>query len=176
MKTEPKTEILERKDLYGTFFHKNICWERSYKKPAEKELVMALYGSLREGLYNFQRFALPENSEFLGVIRIEGYALYSLGPYPAVYPISGAFVLAEVRKFAGKEQLKTAKSIDYMELFGGYHREYVELLIAGKKLKSVIYVYDEKPETEKVESGDWIEYLKTTVDTKEVPEGFAKRN
>ena len=36
--------------LYGNVFHKNICWQRSYQKPAEKEMIMSLYGSLREGL------------------------------------------------------------------------------------------------------------------------------
>ncbi len=145
--------------LYGNIFHKNICWQRSYQKPAEKEMIMALYGSLREGLYNSRRFDLPTRSEFLGTVRIEGYALYSLGPYPAVYPSKGDSVLAEVRKFSGKQQLEIAKSIDYMELFGGYHREYVNLEIGGQKLRAIIYVYDDEPGTEKVESGDWVEYL-----------------
>ena len=103
---------------------------------------------------------LPSRSEFLGTVRIEGYALYSLGPYPAVYPSEGDSVLAEVRKFSGKQQLEIAKSIDYMELFGGYHREYVSLEIGGQMVRAVIYVYDDEPGTEKVESGDWVEYLR----------------
>ncbi|AKB23476.1 hypothetical protein MSMTP_0007 [Methanosarcina sp. MTP4] len=148
------------KGLFGNVFHKNICWQRSYERPEEKEMIMALYGSLREGLYNSRRFDLSGRSEFLGTARIKGYALYSLGPYPAVYPSEGDSVLAEVRKFSGKQQLEIAKSIDYMELFGGYHREYVSLEIGGQKLRAIIYVYDDKTGTEKVESGDWVEYLK----------------
>ncbi len=123
-------------------------------------MVMALYGSLRNGLYNSRRFDLPNKSEFLGATKITGYALYSLGPYPAVYPADNSSVIAEVRRFSGKQQLEIAKSIDYMELFGGYHREYVDLEIGKQKIRGFIYVYDEKPETEIIEHGDWVHYLR----------------
>lgn len=148
------------KNIYGNVFHRNICWQRSYTQADGEELIMALYGSLRNGLYNNLRFNLPECSEFLGTTRISGYALYPLGAYPAVYPSKDSSVIAEVRRFSGKKQLKTAKSIDYMELFGGYHREYVDLEIEKKKIRGFIYVYDENPETEKIEHGDWVEYVK----------------
>jgi gamma-glutamylcyclotransferase (GGCT)/AIG2-like uncharacterized protein YtfP len=46
-----------------------------------------------------------------------------------------------------------------MEHFVGYHREYVDLEIEQQKVKGLIYVYDEKPETEVIEHGDWIKYL-----------------
>ncbi|WP_440946406.1 gamma-glutamylcyclotransferase family protein [Methanosarcina sp. T3] len=146
--------------LYGRVFHRNVCWQRSYERVEGEELVMALYGSLRNGLYNNRRFDLQNRSEFLGTIKIDGYALYSLGPYPAVYPSENGSVVAEVRRFSGKKQLEVAKSIDYMELFGGYHREYVNLELPEKKLRGIIYVYDEKPETEKIQHGDWTRYLK----------------
>ena len=148
------------KILYGNTFHRNICWQRSYERAEGEEIVMALYGSLRNGLYNSRRFDLPNRSEFLGTARVPGYALYSLGPYPAVYPSENGSVVAEVRRFSGKKQLEIAKSIDYMELFGGYHREYVDLELTGKKLRGIIYVYDEKLETEKIQHGDWAKYLK----------------
>ncbi|WP_269850889.1 gamma-glutamylcyclotransferase [Methanosarcina horonobensis] len=69
-------------------------------------------------------------------------------------------MVAEVRRFSGKQQLEVAKSIDYMELFGGYHREYVDLEMEQQKVRGFIYVYDEKPETEVIEHGDWFRYLK----------------
>ena len=49
-----KTENNEVKDrtLYGNVFHRNICWQRSYQRPEGEEMIMALYGSLRNGLYN----------------------------------------------------------------------------------------------------------------------------
>ncbi|MDD3043226.1 MAG: gamma-glutamylcyclotransferase, partial [Methanosarcinaceae archaeon] len=86
MKNDRENTSVEDKPLDSSVFHKNMCWQRSYEKPAEEEMIMALYGSLRDGLYNSRRFALPEKSEFLGTARVEGYALYSLGAYPAVYP------------------------------------------------------------------------------------------
>ncbi|MCQ1536775.1 gamma-glutamylcyclotransferase [Methanosarcina sp. KYL-1] len=146
--------------LYGSVFHRNVCWQRSYHRAEGEELIMALYGSLRNGLYNSRRFDLPNKSELLGTTRIPGYALYSLGPYPAIYPSETGSVVAEVRRFSGKKQIEIAKSIDYMELFGGYHREYVDLEIEGKKIRGFIYVYDEDPGTEKIEHGDWVEHLK----------------
>ncbi|MFZ2499375.1 MAG: gamma-glutamylcyclotransferase family protein [Methanosarcina sp.] len=153
-------DLEQEKTLYGSAFHRNICWQRSYEKAEGKEIVMALYGSLRNELYNSRRFDLPNRSEFLGKTRINGYALYPLGPYPAVYPSENSSVVAEVRRFSGKQQLEIAKSIDYMELFGGYHREYVDLEIEKQKIRGFIYVYDEKPEAEKIEHGDWVHYLR----------------
>jgi gamma-glutamylcyclotransferase (GGCT)/AIG2-like uncharacterized protein YtfP len=124
-------------------FHRNVCWQRSYQKPEGKELIIALYGSLRDGLYNSRRLNLQNRSEFLGITKVRGYALYSLGPYPGVYPSEDSYVIAEVRRFSGKEQLEVARTIDYMELYGGYHREYVE-----------------KPESERIDHGDWTKYLR----------------
>lgn len=148
------------KALYGRVFHRNVCWQRSYERVEGEEIVMALYGSLRNGLHNSRRLNLQIMSDFLGMTIIEGYALYSLGPYPAVYPAENSSVVAEVRRFSGKKQLEVAKSIDYMELFGGYHREYVNLEIEQQKIRGFIYVYDEKPETEVIDHGDWTRYLK----------------
>lgn len=148
------------KALYGRVFHRNVCWQRSYERVEGEEIVMALYGSLRNGLHNSRRLNLQTMSDFLGMTIIEGYALYSLGPYPAVYPTENSSVVAEVRRFSGKKQLEVAKSIDYMELFGGYHREYVDLEIEQQKVRGFIYVYDEKPETEVIDHGDWTRYLK----------------
>ncbi|MGB9928950.1 MAG: gamma-glutamylcyclotransferase family protein [Methanosarcina sp.] len=150
----------QNKTLYGTIFHRNVCWQRSYHRPEGEEIVMALYGSLRNGLYNNKRFDLQNKSEFLGITKIKGYALYSLGPYPGIYPSEDSSVIVEVRRFSGKQQLEVAKSIDYMELFGGYHRENINLEIAGQKIKAFIYVYDQKPESEIIEHGDWVYYLK----------------
>jgi len=36
----------------------------------------------------------------------------------------------------------------------------VDLEVGEQKLKGFIYVYDEKPESEKIEHGDWVRYLK----------------
>lgn len=141
-------------------FHRNVCWQRSYQKPEGKELIIALYGSLRDGLYNSRRLNLQNRSEFLGITKVRGYALYSLGPYPGVYPSEDSYVIAEVRRFSGKEQLEVARTIDYMELYGGYHREYVDLGIGEQKFRGFIYVYDEKPESERIDHGDWTKYLR----------------
>lgn len=157
--------------LYENVFHRNVCWQCSYQRPEGEEFIMALYGSLRDGFHNSRCFDLQNRSEFLGTTNLRGYALYSLGPYPGVYPSEGSCVVAEVRRFSGKQQLEVAKSIDYMELFGGYHREYVDLEIGEQMLRGFIYVYDEKPESEKIEHGDWTRYLKEKeLQERELPE------
>jgi gamma-glutamylcyclotransferase (GGCT)/AIG2-like uncharacterized protein YtfP len=157
---EGRESKVRDRTVYGNVFHRNVCWQRSYQRPEGKELIIALYGSLRDGLYNSRRFDLQNISEFLGTTKIKGYALYSLGPYPGIYPMENSYIVAEVRRFSGKQQLEVAKSIDYMELFGGYHREYVDLEIGDQRLRGFLYVYDEKPEFEKIEHGDWTRYLK----------------
>ena len=155
-----RDRTLKDRNPYEKRFHRNVCWQSSYQRPEGKELIMALYGSLRDGLYNSRRFNLQNRSEFLGITKVRGYALYSLGPYPGIYPSEDSYVVAEVRRFSGKEQLKVARSIDYMELYGGYHREYVDLGIGEQKFRGFIYVYDEKPESERIEHGDWARHLK----------------
>ena len=65
------------KTLYGNVFHRNVCWQRSYQKPEGEELIMALYGSLRNGLYNSRRFDLQNRSEFLGTTTVRGYSFTS---------------------------------------------------------------------------------------------------
>lgn len=157
---EARNSEIKDRTLYGSVFHRNICWKRSYHRLEGEDIIMVFYGSLRDGLYNNRRFYLQNMSEFMGTTKVRGYALYSLGPYPGIYSSEGSSVVAEVRRFSGKKQLEVAKSIDYMELFGGYHREYVDLEIKDKRIRGVIYVCDEKPETEIIEHGDWVYYLK----------------
>lgn len=157
---EDRESKVRDRTVHENVFHRNVCWQRSYQRPEGEELIMALYGSLRDGLYNSRRFDLQNKSEFLGTTKVSGYALYSLGSYPGIYPSEDSCVIAEVRRFSGKQNIEVAKSIDYMELFGGYHREYVDLEIGEQKFRGFIYVYDEKPETGIIEHGDWTRYLK----------------
>ena len=159
-KYDARNSEIKDRTLYGSVFHRNICWERSYHRLEGEDIIMVLYGSLRDGLYNNRRFYLQNMSEFMGTTKVKGYALYSLGPYSGIYPSEESSVVAEVRRFSGKKQLEVAKSIDYMELFGGYHKEYVDLEIGEKIIRGFIYVCDEKPETEIIEHGDWVYYLK----------------
>ncbi len=159
-KYEALNSEIKGSTLYGGVFHRNICWKRSYHRMGDEDIIMVFYGSLRVDLYNSRRFSLQNMSEFIGTTKVRGYALYSLGPYPGIYPLEGFSVIAEVRRFSGKKQLEVAKSIDYMELFGGYHREYLDLEIGEKKIRGIIYVCDKKPETGIIEHGDWVYYLK----------------
>ena len=65
-----KKEVKDR-TLYGNVFHRNVCWQRSYQRPKGEEMIIALYGSLRNGLYNYQRFDLQNRSKFLGMTKIK---------------------------------------------------------------------------------------------------------
>jgi hypothetical protein len=55
---ENRNNELKDRTFYGNVFHRNICWQRSYQRPEGEDMIMALYGSLRNGLYNCQRFGL----------------------------------------------------------------------------------------------------------------------
>src|ERR1035437_363693 len=125
----------------GVFFTGIYAGSDPYHRLEGEDLIMVFYGSLRDGLYNNRRFYLQNMSEFMGTTKVRGYALYSLGPYPGIYPSEESSVVAEVRRFSGKKQLEVAKFIDYMELFGEYHREYVDLEIGGGKESEASYTF-----------------------------------
>ncbi len=61
---ESRESKVRDRTIYGNVFHRNVCWQRSYQRPEGEELIMALYGSLIDGLYNNRRFDLQNRSEF----------------------------------------------------------------------------------------------------------------
>jgi gamma-glutamylcyclotransferase (GGCT)/AIG2-like uncharacterized protein YtfP len=117
------------------------------------------YGSLRKDQYNFERcqdLFGADSIKYIDTITLPNFALYSLGPYPAIRPSQETNADIQPLVVDILEVSPDCDSfIDRMELGANYRIEYV--LINNITYK--IYVYN-NPLSEKqlVNSGDWIKY------------------
>lgn len=110
---------------------------------------IAVYGSLREGEYNFNAFP---DAKKVKQSRVEGFKLYSLGAYPgAIKSESEEDTMVVDIIEVGEASYERIRA---MELGAGYTEESVD--IEGEEYP--IYVYRRQPREENlVESGDWSE-------------------
>ena len=115
-----------------------------------------VYGSLREGCHNYR---LLNKAKRVGDIwLLQGYDLYSLGSYPAIFPSerNGAEVTGEVYELT---DLQTIQYIDRMELGAGYEKKTTIVYAGQKPLAVTVFVYLNQPHSEMVEHGDWKAHL-----------------
>jgi gamma-glutamylcyclotransferase (GGCT)/AIG2-like uncharacterized protein YtfP len=78
-----------------------------------------VYGSLKEGEYNFGRFG--ETNVLQKNVKINGFLLYSLGPYPCVVKTNNPedFVIGEIHEVSEGNYNNIAR----MEFGAGYYSE-----------------------------------------------------
>ena len=119
--------------------------------------LIAVYGSLRPGAYNYDRFKdnYAEGIEPFSstVYKVPGYKLYDLGSYPGINEGTENDVLS-VNILACND--KCHQSIMNMELGAGYSAK--EITVDG--IKVIIYIYDHPGNPLRlVTSGDWLEHL-----------------
>jgi gamma-glutamylcyclotransferase (GGCT)/AIG2-like uncharacterized protein YtfP len=117
-------------------------------------VLIAVYGSLRKGHYNYERFGGSHSFAYKGTFQINGYKLYNLGSYPGIIEAEkGDFITVDL--FECPDDV--AKQIDWMETGSGYSAETIQ--VDGQK--AIIYIYDRSiSRFELVGSGDWTKYLK----------------
>lgn len=110
--------------------------------------LVAVYGSLRKGLGNHR---LLEHCEQLSVERLEGWDMHSLHAFPAIVKGDSSITieLYEVCE-------DTFARLDMLE---GYPSFYDRTQVDTSLGKSWIYYHHEKPNNQKVMSGDWSEFL-----------------
>lgn len=126
-------------------------------KSQDKTVLIATYGSLRLGQYNYTYFKqlFDTEYEYVRTTSIPGFALYSLGAYPAVIPDKEAAPLV-VDIFKCSEQVHSY--IKHMELGAGYFEEKIN--INGRECIIYVYADDEINVLYKlVESGNWVKYV-----------------
>jgi len=116
---------------------------------------LLVYGSLREGEYNYERF----NCKTVKTgIPLEGFILVDRGPYPYAVPKDKGYKNTTIIVDIIDVDERTAKSIEYMEIAAGYRK--INVTLDGENYP--MYVYNYYPDGGPVvESGDWSEYLKT---------------
>jgi len=116
---------------------------------------IAVYGSLRKGEYNYNRFKqlFPDIKVVDTTITITDFALYDLQfGYPGIKREKDAKLVVDILEVNDMCE----DMLDNMELGAGYHIEYIK--IKNETIK--IYVYDGKVKDEHiVENGDWSHYI-----------------
>ena len=110
---------------------------------------IATYGSLRAGEYNFKRMKLFGEINYISTTTIEGWDLFSLGPYPGIKPGKGTIVIDLLEC-----DDKVYQYIHAMELGAGYIER--EININGELYK--IYEYTGNTWTEVIPTGDWLKH------------------
>lgn len=104
-----------------------------------------MYGSLRKGQYNFNRF---NGLNYIKTTQIKGFDLFNLGAYPGIKSGEGVLTVDVVEATP-----ETAERIDLMELGAGYTAETINL----EGIDHTIYVYrGPVQKSSKIESGDWV--------------------
>lgn len=82
---------------------------------------IAVYGSLKKGRYNYERFAAYCPIEYVGEDILHGYKLYDLGNYPGAIEGDGPLHVHIL-----KVSLNLFEMLDRMEKRAGYLKKEVE--------------------------------------------------
>lgn len=117
------------------------------------KVKILVYGTLRKGGYNYHAFKniFGEEINCLGTIKVKGFKLYDLGPFPAIIQGNGevVFDILEVSR-------QCFYSITYMEIGAGYECKKVK--IDGEEY--FLYVFDYMPSGAKlIPSGDYSKHI-----------------
>lgn len=123
-----------------------------------------VYGTLREGLYNYDRI-LKGKTESIVDATIDEYDMLDLGSFPGI--ISGSnTIVGEVMNIKPNYYLQTLQLLDRLEGYNPsqkskslYHREIKKVkLVDGKEIDAYVYVYNTKQgiNFNEVSSGDWM--------------------
>ena len=115
-------------------------------------VILAVYGSLRPGMYNSQRI----NYTHIGTYQISGYEMYDLGSYPGIVKTTNFSDKVEVDLI--EVTAETAAAIDIMEINAGYF--IVPIYVAANLCK--LYIYDRnyiKDDMTPIPNGNWVSYV-----------------
>lgn len=119
-------------------------------------MLVAVYGSLRPGMYNYDRFQklfpgdiLPKES-----FKLKGFKMFNLGSYPGIIPSNEKdHITIDILEVSEQSYLK----IRDMELNSGYYEDKINLPNGSN---ASIFIYSNSTKLkESVDSGDWVEFL-----------------
>ena len=141
-----------------------------------KKINLFVYGSLREGFFNYDKYLAGKVVEKKDAI-LENMRLYNMPykGYPAITPGNDK-VLGEIMVINEEEYDETVKDMDEMEGFisennpeNEYHKIVLEVknLQTNEKEKCFVYFYNKDKdkvfdsESVYIPNGDWKEYMLT---------------
>jgi gamma-glutamylcyclotransferase (GGCT)/AIG2-like uncharacterized protein YtfP len=99
-----------------------------------------VYGSLKKGFFNHNRFGFGDAAKFLGSAVARDVSLVRLGnlPYPHAFKSEGGEVVGEVYEL---EDTRIADALDQMERGAGYEPLLVQIDEEGEE--AMMYVADD---------------------------------
>jgi gamma-glutamylcyclotransferase (GGCT)/AIG2-like uncharacterized protein YtfP len=120
-----------------------------------KKNLIAVYGSLRLGDYNYKYFENGLSHQGRGLA--SGVKLYSLGAYPCIVKSGNEKDTVVVDVFEVVDTI-TSRRIDGMEYGAGYYSDNLEVTFEdGSKAKIKAYLYKQEPKWgTPIDGGDWI--------------------
>ena len=121
---------------------------------------VAVYGSLLSGFHNH---SLIQTAPFVGHGKLEGFALFPVATsFPGIVRDGDSTVVVEVYDCSDTTMLRLdwLEGYDPNNLAGSmYVRETVPVLVDGKPLECAVYVWNDAPRRQKIESGSWRAYM-----------------
>lgn len=111
-------------------------------------MLVCVYGTLRADCGNHRLLA---GGEFLGMVRVEGWAMYSMGGFPAIVPAEGSVVTGEVYRVTRS----IMKKLDGLE---GYPGWYSRTKVPTEFGPAWIYHFESEESVDGrrlIASGDW---------------------
>lgn len=130
-----------------------------------KQTPAFVYGTLREGFGNYKRL-LEGHTTNIEEATLEGFEMYSVGGFPAILPAEGT-VVGELITIDEDKYEPVLRSLDRLEGYypqskdnSMYLREKMEVITSnGEKVEAYVYVWNRPAPREKVESGDWKQFV-----------------
>ena len=88
-----------------------------------------VYGTLRKG-WGLNRYIQHYGGDLIATTKLEGFKMFSLGPYPAINPSESKedYVVGEIYEFPSLTADEAMEILDRIELGAGYKRGVVKLL------------------------------------------------
>lgn len=118
----------------------------------------AFYGSLRKGMYNYDRFLRmfgKESMKFLETVEVSGFSLKDLSFYPAAVKEEGSRIVVDLFEVS-KQCYQT---VQHMELGAGYYED--ELKVQSESYK--IFLMKNWSGSETVPGGDWVKFTENSI-------------
>ncbi len=121
--------------------------------------VLIVYGTLRRGEPNHDSCGLDHGATYLGTTRLAGWAMHSLGPFPAVHPSNdhGDGIVVEAYRIHDNA---VYKRVDALERGAGYDRVEVTVEVDGMTVTGSLYIMSvgRLEGCPSVPFGDWVRF------------------
>lgn len=135
-----------------------------------EQLPFFVYGTLRNGFHNYE-WALKGNTTYEFDAKLEGYEMYSAGPFPFIVHGGVWSVKGELMGIDEDRYDKVMSQLDHLEGYNPNHPERshykrLEVMVSiegGLPVRAWTYIYNRPTNgMQKIRSGDWAKFYEET--------------